>query len=298
MDAGRRMELKWRKKTIRLERGTLMGILNVTPDSFSDGGQFQTLPVALAQAKAMVAGGAMILDVGGESSRPTATSVTEEIELARVIPVIEALHQLRKQEASQFLISIDTRKAGVSRAALRAGADLVNDVTGLRDPLMRETCAEFGVPAVLMHMRGTPGVLDWSKESQPFTDLMREIRNELAMAARQALAAGVPSVILDPGFGFGKSMQQNLDLIRRLPELKTLGHPILLGASRKSSLGWITGVESPAERDPASIAAHLFGLWKGADILRVHDVHGHAQAVKVWRALEGSAGESARQNQG
>lgn len=263
-----------------------MGILNVTPDSFSDGGQFLALPAALAQAKRMISAGAAILDIGGESSRPAHQAVSEETELARVIPVIEALCQLRKQNAAQFLISIDTRKAGVASAALKAGADLLNDVTGLRDPVMREVCAEFGVPAVLMHMRGTPETLSWSQESQPFTDVVREVRVELAVAARQALEAGVPSVILDPGFGFGKSVQQNLELIRGLPELKTLGHPILLGASRKSSLARINGVAAPAELDAASIAAHLFGLMRGADILRVHDVAGHAQAVKVWRALE------------
>lgn len=266
-----------------------MGILNITPDSFSDGGEFLAPQAALAQAQSMLAAGAAILDVGGESSRPAAAEVSEEVELGRVIPVIEALCAFRQHNEPRFLISIDTRKANVAKAALQAGADLVNDVTGLREQAMREVCAEYGVPAVLMHMRGTPDTLDWSQEAQPFTDVVGEVRAELAVAAEQALKAGVPSVILDPGFGFGKSAEQNLALMRGLPELKTLGHPILLGASRKSTLGRITGVASPAERDPASIAAHLFGLMKGADMLRVHDVAGHAQAIKVWRALEASS---------
>lgn len=269
-----------------------MGILNITPDSFSDGGEFLAPQAALAQAQSMLAAGAAILDVGGESSRPAAAAVSEELELRRVLPVIEALSELRQAGAPQFLISIDTRKANVARAALQAGADLVNDVTGLREAAMRAVCAEFSVPAVLMHMRGTPETLDWSQEAQPFTDVVSEVRAELAVAAEQALQAGVPSVILDPGFGFGKSAEQNLALIRGLPELKTLGYPLLLGASRKSTLGRITGVASPSERDPASIAAHLFGLMRGADILRVHDVAGHAQAIKVWRALAAAPSKS------
>jgi dihydropteroate synthase len=279
------MNLRWRDKTIQLEPGALMGVLNVTPDSFSDGGQFFHLEAALAQAREMAAAGAAILDVGGESTRPATRGVEEETELGRVLPVIEALHQMRQQDRLPLLISIDTRKANVARAALQAGADLVNDVTGLRSPEMREVCAAFGVPAVLMHMRGTPETLQWSQEAEPFNDVVREVRAELAEAARLALAAGVPSVILDPGFGFGKNVAQNLALIRGLPELKALGHPVLLGASRKSTLGRIAGVADPLARDPASIAAHLFGLMQGADILRVHNVAGHAQAIKVWRAL-------------
>ncbi|MFN7945466.1 MAG: dihydropteroate synthase [Blastocatellia bacterium] len=279
------MEIRWRNRAINPESGALMGILNVTPDSFSDGGRFADAQTAIAQAAAMAAAGAMFIDIGGESTRPGAPSVPAEIESARVLPVIEALAELRAQGKFSALVSIDTRKPAVARAALQAGADLVNDVTGLRNPAMRDVCAEFGVPAVLMHLRGTPETLRWSQEAQPFSEVVSEVRDELAELAAGALAAGVPSVILDPGFGFGKSLEQNLDLIRRLGEIKTLGHPVLLGASRKSTLGRITGVAAAAERDPASIAAHLFGLMQGADILRVHDVAGHAQAVKVWRRL-------------
>jgi dihydropteroate synthase len=275
------MELKWRSKTIRLEPGALMGVLNVTPDSFSDGGKFSSLDLALAQARKMVRDGASILDIGGESSRPGAPRVPLETELERVIPLIEAI----KLADLEVLISIDTRKPEVARAALRAGADLVNDVTTLRDPAMRAACAEAGVPAIIMHMRGDPETMRYSSESHPFTDVVREVRDELEAAANVALHDGVPSVVLDPGFGFGKSIEQNLELIRGLPELKKLGYPVLLGASRKSTLGQITGIDNASDRDPSSIAAHLFGLTRGADILRVHDVAGHAQAIKVWRAL-------------
>lgn len=279
------MEIRWRNRAINPESGALMGILNVTPDSFSDGGRFADAQAAIAQAEAMAAAGAMFIDIGGESTRPGATAVPAEVESARVLPVIEALARLRAQGKFDALISIDTRQPAVARAALQSGADLVNDVTGLRNPAMREVCAEFGVPAVLMHMRGTPETLKWSQEAQPFNDVVSEVRDELSELAAGALAAGVPSVILDPGFGFGKSLEQNLELIRRLGEIKKLGHPVLLGASRKSTLGRITGVPVAARRDPASIAAHLYGLMQGADILRVHDVAGHAQAIKVWQRL-------------
>jgi dihydropteroate synthase len=286
------MELKWRSKTIRLKPGALMGILNVTPDSFSDGGQFSSLELALAQARKMVRNGASILDIGGESSRPGAPRVPLETELERVIPLIEAIKLAAKLDSNlEVLISIDTRKPAVARAALQAGADLVNDVTTLRDPSMRAVCAEFGVPAIIMHMRGDPKTMRYSSESHPFLDVVREVRDELETAANIALRDGVPSVVLDPGFGFGKSIEQNLELIRGLPELKKLGHPVLLGASRKSTLGRITGIENANERDPGSIAAHLFGLSRGADILRVHDVTGHRQAIQVWQALNGESNE-------
>jgi dihydropteroate synthase len=278
------MELKWRHKTRSLGPGALMGVLNVTPDSFSDGGQFSSLELALAQAQKLVRDGASILDIGGESSRPGAPRVPLDTELERVIPLIEAI----KHAGLEVLISIDTRKPEVARAALRAGADLVNDVTTLRDPAMRATCAEAGVPAMIMHMRGDPETMRYSSESHPFEDVVREVRDELEAAANLALRDGVPSLVLDPGFGFGKSIEQNLELIRGLPELKSLGHPLLLGASRKSTLGRITGIENASERDPGSIAAHLFGLTRGADILRVHDVAGHRQAIQIWQALNGA----------
>jgi dihydropteroate synthase len=276
------MQLRWKSRTVTLEAGALMGILNVTPDSFSDGGRFDALEKAVIQAKNMLRDGASIIDIGGESTRPGAESVNEDMELERVIPVIRAL----KLEGLEVLISIDTRKANVARVALEAGADMVNDVTGLRDPAMRAVCAEFGVPAVIMHLRGKLKELKFSQEAQPFENVVLEVRDELEAAAKLALKDGVPSVMLDPGFGFGKSMEQNLDLLRGIPTLKSLGFPVLIGASRKSTLGKIAGIQNPLERDAASIAAHLFAYSRGADVLRVHDVTGHAQAFKVWRALQ------------
>jgi dihydropteroate synthase len=276
------MQLRLKSRTVTLEPGALMGILNVTPDSFSDGGQFDVLEMAVLQAKNMTRAGASILDIGGESTRPGAATVSEDEEIERVIPVIRAL-KLAKLEV---LISIDTRKANVARAALQAGANIVNDVTGLVDPEMRAVCAEFGVPAVIMHLRGRLEELKFSQEHQPFENVVLEVRDELEAAAKLALKDGVPSVILDPGFGFGKSLEQNLELLRGIPALKSLGYPVLIGASRKSTLGKIAGVENPFERDAASIAAHLFAFARGADVLRVHDVAGHVQALKVWKALQ------------
>ena len=278
------MELKWRHKTVSLEPGALMGVLNVTPDSFSDGGRFASLEGALEQARRMARDGAAVLDVGGESTRPGTKGVSEAEELERVIPVIAAI----RREGLPVLVSIDTRKPGVAARALEAGADFVNDVTGLREARMRAVCADAGVPAVIMHLRGDPETMRYSSETGPFRDVVREVCLELEVAANAALEAGVPGVVLDPGFGFGKSVAQNLELIRGLPALKALGFPVLLGASRKSTLGRIAGVEAAEDRDAASIAAHLFGLTRGADMLRVHDVAGHAQAVRVWRALEGA----------
>jgi dihydropteroate synthase len=281
------MQLRLQSRTITLEAGALMGILNVTPDSFSDGGRFDALENAVIQAKNMTRDGASIIDIGGESTRPGAENVSEDAELERVIPVIRTL-KLAKLEA---LISIDTRKANVARAALEAGADIVNDVTGLQDPAMRAVCAEFGVPAVIMHLRGKLEELEFSQEHQPFGNVVLEVRDELEAAAKLALKDGVPSVILDPGFGFGKSLEQNLELLRGIPELKALGHPVLIGASRKSTLGKIAGIQNPLERDAASIAAHLFAYSRGADVLRVHDVAGHAQAFKVWKVLNQGGSE-------
>ncbi len=279
------MELRWRTRTINLPSGVIMGILNVTPDSFSDGGQFTSLAHATQQANAMIAAGAMFIDIGGESTRPGAQTVPAEVEIERVVPIIETLHKRRSKGEAIPLLSIDTRKAIVARAALEAGADLVNDVTGLRDPSMRAVCAEFGVPAVLMHLPTTPETMKWSQAAAKFTDVVIEVRDELARLARQALDDGVPTVIVDPGFGFGKSIEQNLELIRRLSEIKAPGYPVLLGASRKSTLGRLTGITQADQLDAASIAAHLYALSQGADILRVHDVTGHAQAIKIWQQL-------------
>ena len=258
-----------------------MGILNLTPDSFSDGGLHADPDRAVAHARRMLAAGALVIDVGGESSRPGAEPVGAEVELDRVLPVIRAL----VAEAG-MVVSVDTSKPEVAAAALAAGAHLVNDIRGLRDPAMRALCAEAGVPAVVMHMQGEPGTMQKAPE---YDDVVGEVADFLAAAAAEALAAGVPSVMVDPGIGFGKSAAHSLALLRGLDRLVTLGQPVLLGVSRKGLLGRWTGVADPAARDPASIAAHLYCAGQGVAMLRVHDVAGHAQAIKVWSALEEAA---------
>lgn len=253
-----------------------MGILNVTPDSFSDGGLFATKDAALMQAKKMLNEGAFVLDIGGESSRPGADPVSVEAELDRVLPIIRALRELK------ILVSIDSSKPEVAREALRAGAQIVNDVTGLRDPDMARVCAEAGAPAIIMHMQGEPRTMQLKPM---YKDVVSEVANYLQSQAAKALAAGVPSVMLDPGYGFGKSLEHNLDLIRQLDSFTKLPHPVLLGASRKSSIHKMADVPEAKDRDPGSLALHLAAVSKGVAMLRVHNVAAHVQAVKVWEAL-------------
>jgi dihydropteroate synthase len=262
-------------KTLTLgSPAALMGIVNVTPDSFSDGGAFASVAAAVAHGERLAAEGAAILDVGGESTRPKASPVGEDEEIARTIPVVA---ELSRRVATP--ISIDTMKARVAAAAIEAGASIVNDVWGFqRDPEMARVAADTGAVAVLMHNRATidPGV-----------DIVADVLDFLSRSIDLALAAGVPreKLILDPGFGFGKTPVQNFELIRRLGELIVLGCPILLGVSRKSSIGGLTGQNIPAERLAGSLAAGLVGVANGAAILRVHDVEPHRQALQVLRAI-------------
>lgn len=254
-----------------------MGILNVTPDSFSDGGAFVTLEAARSQAKGMLEAGAFVLDVGGESTRPGAEPVGAAEELDRVLPVIRAL-----REETDALISVDTFKPEVALEAVRAGANLVNDVSGLRDAAMVEVCADAGVPVVIMHMQGNPQTM---QRDPSYDDVSEEVFAYLTEAAQRALGAGVPSVVLDPGIGFGKTLAHNLELTRHLGDLTACPYPVLLGASRKGSIGELTGVQNAALRDPGSVAFHLFAAQRGAALLRVHNVTAHAQALSVWNAL-------------
>ncbi len=256
-----------------------MGVLNVTPDSFSDGGRYLTVEAALLQARRMIAEGADLIDLGGESTRPGAQPVPVEEEKRRVLPVLEALLELGVP------ISIDTRKPEVAAAALELGAHLLNDVTGLRDARMLELAARYRVPVVIMHMP-VPDPQTMMQHAR-YDDVVAEVKAFLARQAARALEAGVPQVVLDPGIGFGKRLEHNLALIRRLDELVALGHPVLLGASRKRMIGELTGVEAPAERVAGTVAAHLYGASRGAHILRVHDVRAHREALAVWEALEG-----------
>ena len=264
----------------RYARGARMGVLNVTPDSFSDGGAFADVESALLYGLRMAAEGAAIVDVGGESTRPGALPVSAELELARVLPVIAGL------AAEGIPVSVDTSKAEVAHAALTAGAVLVNDVTALRgDPEMASVIAEAGADVCLMHMLGEPRTM---QDAPTYGDVVAEVESFLAERAEVAIAAGVPEerIVLDPGIGFGKTLAHNLELLRALPRLARLG-PLLLGVSRKRFLGALTGREIAADRVAASVAAALYCYRGGARLLRVHDVQPTADALAVERALEG-----------
>jgi dihydropteroate synthase len=265
-----------------LGRPLVMGILNVTPDSFSDGARFLTYADAVAEGRHMPLDGAAIVDVGGESTRPGATELTSAEEIARVLPVVEAL----VAEGGSG-VSIDTRHAQVARRCVEAGVDIVNDVGGFRDPRMVEVAAESGAGCVVMHMLGEPGTMQLEPR---YDDVFAEVRDWLVGRARALEDAGVKHarICLDPGIGFGKTLEHNLTLLRRLPELAALGYPLLVGVSRKRFIGALTGVEQPAERLAGSIAAAVWCATHGADVVRVHDVAETAQALRVVAALEAS----------
>ena len=262
------------------ERPLIMGVINVTPDSFSDGGDFLSSERAIEQGIRLAEEGADILDLGGESTRPGAEEVGATEELARVIPVIEAL-----TARTSVPISIDTYKAEVAEASVGAGAAIINDISaGLLDPEILRVAARLDVPLVLMHMKGQPRTM---QENPEYDDLMGEIKAFLADAARRAEAAGVRAdrIILDPGIGFGKTFDHNLILLNRLREFQELGRPILLGPSRKAFLGRILGGAPPKDRDVATAAAVTLGAYNGAAILRVHNVDLARQVLAVTAAV-------------
>jgi dihydropteroate synthase len=277
----RRFSLKLRSRTLVLgERTLVMGVLNVTPDSFSDGGHYLDTGAAVDRALEMEAEGADIIDIGGESTRPGSKGVLAETELGRVLPVVNALRGKLK-----IPISIDTRRSSVAAGAILLGAEMVNDVTALRgDPLMGPVVRKMEVPLVLMHMRGRPKTM----QHRPFArDVMRDVTRGLREALARARRAGIPRsrVILDPGIGFGKSVEQNCELLARLPELARLGCPLLVGSSRKTFLGALLGGATEDRRmwgTAASVTAAVLG---GAHIVRVHDVKEMVQVVKVAEAI-------------
>ena len=267
------------RRTISLERPQVMGILNVTPDSFSDGGRFFSVEGAVERAREMEREGADIIDIGGESTRPNAPAVSLAEELERVIPVIEAL-----RGRISVPISIDTYKAEVARAACAAGAEIVNDVTGLMfDPGMAQAVAEADAGLVVMHTRGMP---DSMQANTGYDDLIGDVKKYLQRSLELAAAAGVlpGRIVVDPGLGFGKSVQGNLELIRRLGELLTLGCPILVGPSRKSFVGAVTG-RGGEERIFGTAAAVAVSIVHGASIVRVHDVAAMKDVAVMTRAL-------------
>jgi dihydropteroate synthase len=265
----------------RYRRGALVGVLNVTPDSFSDGGRYLGVEAALLQGRRLAAEGAAIVDVGGESTRPGSDPVSAEAELERVLPVVEGL------AADGIAVSIDTSKAVVAEAALAAGAVLVNDVTALRgDRAMAEVVAGAGADVCLMHMLGEPRSM---QDDPRYDDVVAEVEEFLAERAEAAVAAGIARerIALDPGIGFGKTLAHNLALLRALPRLARLG-PLLLGVSRKRFLGALSGRDIAEDRVAASVAAALYCYRGGAHLLRVHDVRATADALAVERALEGA----------
>jgi dihydropteroate synthase len=260
----------------------VMGVVNVTPDSFSDGGQFLDVDAAVAHGLLLASQGAMIVDIGGESTRPGSTGVDIDTELARVIPVIERLTPLLTSVGGgDVRISIDTRKPTVAAAAIAAGASIVNDITALEDPEMVAVCADAGVPAVLVHMLGRPEDMQIDPR---YDDVLGEVSAFLDDRAAAVLRAGVPSVLVDPGIGFGKTLAHNVALLRALP--LGLPYPVLVGASRKRLIQTLAGIDPSADRDAGSVAVHLFAARRGAAMVRVHDVAAHAQALAVAAALE------------
>lgn len=267
------------KRFLLGSRTWLMGVVNVTPDSFSDGGLFLDRERAVRRGLELAADGADIIDVGGESTRPGSLPVPEEEELDRVIPVITEL-----RPRTEALISVDTSKAAVAAAAVEAGADIINDVSALRaDPNMAGVVAASGAGLVIMHMKGTPRTMQLNPE---YKDVLAEVRDFLEVRISAAEAAGIPRerIIVDPGIGFGKNLEHNLDLIARQDRLREVGRPLLMGISRKSFLGRILGLP-PEERLEGTIAVSVLCVLKGADILRVHDVKQVARAVKVAEAV-------------
>lgn len=266
---------------LNLDRPRVMGILNLTPDSFSDGGRFNRLDVAVAHARQMVAEGADIIDIGGESTRPNAPYVSPEEEAERVLPMLPRLAELGVP------ISLDTRRSSVMRAALATGAvDLVNDVSALEDKGALELLAASQAAICLMHKQGNP---DTMQQHPHYQDVVDEVGAYLQRRVALCRSAGISNerLLIDPGFGFGKTLEHNLELLRRLPELEQrAGVPLLVGLSRKSMLGAITGEQIPVERLGASVAAALLSAQLGAKIIRVHDVKATVQALNVLQAVQ------------
>ncbi len=270
--------LRLRDRELTVDRPLIVGILNVTPDSFSDGGRFLDPADAIEHALTLATQGADIVDVGGESTRPGAQPVDPRDEIRRVIPVIAAA------VGRGLLISVDTRHPDVAREALAVGAHMINDVSGLRDPAMRRVAAEYDVPTVVMHMP-----VDDPRRMQRhavYDDVVSQVVDFLAASAETARRDGISQIIVDPGLGFGKTTAHNVEIIRHLDRVVDLGYPVLIGASRKRMIGELAAIAEPRDRDAGSLAAHLKAISNGARLVRTHDVAGHKQALDVWNAFE------------
>ncbi|PCM44587.1 dihydropteroate synthase [Marinobacter sp. ANT_B65] len=272
------MEMSFAGRALNMSRCHVMGVLNVTPDSFSDGGRFNRLDAALLKARQMVCDGAAFIDVGGESTRPGAARVSVQEELDRVCPVVEAISR-----ELDVVVSVDTSTPEVMSQAVSLGAGLINDVRALQREGAASAAARAGVPVCVMHIQGEPETM---QDRPVYENVLREVGEFLSMRVRVAVKAGVSArnIILDPGFGFGKNLEHNLRLLASLEQLHVLGHPLLVGMSRKSMLGQITGREVD-ERLSASLAAATISAMKGAGIVRVHDVRETVDAVRVATAV-------------
>ncbi|WP_413161131.1 dihydropteroate synthase [Capilliphycus salinus ALCB114379] len=271
-------EFEWGKRTY------IMGVLNVTPDSFSDGGQFNTLDAALTQAEKMLAAGVDIIDIGGQSTRPGSEQISLDEELNRVIPVVELLRS-QPNELANIPLSIDTTRANVAQAAIEAGADLINDISGATfEPEILSVVAKLDVPIVLMHIRGTPKTM---QQLTDYQDLIGEISQFFQERIQAAKTAGIDpkNIILDPGIGFAKTYEQNLEILRHLPKLKSLGFPLLVGPSRKSFIGHILNEKDPQKRVWGTAAACVAAIVGSGDILRVHDVKEMVDVCRVADAI-------------
>jgi dihydropteroate synthase len=278
--------LRWRFGNHDLDlthRGLIMGIVNVTPDSFSDGGRFNDHGRAVEHALALIAEGADILDIGGESTRPGAEPVSAEEEIRRVIPVIRSI-----RSQTHALLSIDTMKASVARAALAAGADIINDVTGLGgDPGMIQLAAETTAGLVVMHMRGTPASM---QQDPAYQDVVTEVRSYFERRLHVLTDAGIDParIVFDPGFGFGKTLDHNLQLLRHIPDLRIANRPLLVGISRKSMLSLLSGLDNVADRHWPTVALTAWLREQGADIHRVHEVAPNTQSLRMIEAITAS----------
>jgi len=276
------MRIHLKNRYLSLDTPLVMGILNVTPDSFSDGGRFLSPDLALARAREMAAQGADIIDVGGESSRPGSLPVGVEEEMDRVVPVI---HRIKNEIGVP--VSVDTYKESVARAAVEeGGADIVNDISGLGfSPRMADVVAEMQVPVIIMHIKGTPEKMQLNPE---YTDVVAELKEYFIERVQTARSAGVAAdrIVLDPGIGFGKRLRDNIEIMKRLNEFRVFDCPLLLGVSRKSFLGALGGETDPAARLPETLIAGMAGVMRGASILRVHDVSAAVRGLKVARALD------------
>lgn len=274
----------WQTRTRTFDlthRGLIMGVLNVTSDSFSDGGQFFNVESAVSHARQLIEEGATIIDIGGESTRPGAEPVPETEELRRVLPVIERL-----AGDARYVLSIDTMKPAVARAAIKAGAEIINDVSGLRDAAMRDVVRDTGAGAIAMHMQGTPRDM---QRAPHYEDVVAEITNFFRQTFSACLACGIDPMRLafDPGIGFGKTVEHNLALLRNLGAMRVGGRPLVLGVSRKSFLGRITGSDELADRAWPTVALTSYGRARGANVFRVHDARPNAEALHMTEAIFG-----------